>query len=95
MLYAELVPEALYPLPELESKTEYMQYSNFGLTRPLNILIMVSLSRETVCLLVIPSVIFAFFTTLTHCFDGFKSLEIITPRSDSSETDYNTSLSMM
>ena len=47
------------------------------------------LSLDIICGLIIPSVILAFLTELhvTHCFEGFKSLEIITPKSVSSVKD--------
>ena len=35
------------------------------------------LSLDTIWRLIIPNVILAFFTALTHCFEGFKSFDTI------------------
>ena len=48
----------------------------------------VILSLDIICRLIIPSVILAFLTALAHCFEGFKSFEIITSKSVSSVTDF-------
>ena len=55
-------------------------------------LIMVILFLDCICHLIIPSVILASLTSLTHCFKSFKSFEIITHKLVSSVTDCKTSL---
>src|SRR5688572_29543690 len=67
-----------------------MQYSNCGLTSDLYNLIIVSLSRVTIVLLIMPKVEFAFFDASAHCLAGFALLCTITPKSLSSSLTFNT-----
>ena len=45
---------------------------------------MVFLSLDTIWRSIIPNVILAFLTALTHCFEGFESFDTMIPKSVSS-----------
>src|ERR1043165_9077612 len=68
----------------------WMQYSNCGLTSDLYNLNIVSLSRVTIVLLIMPKVELAFFDASAHCLEGFSLLCIITPKSLSSSLTFNS-----